>query len=182
MSAAPEIVAQQPPVTEAAPVDNQVPPKVEEEKNIGTHQTENDIKENAKEVKPAKILFRLDNGTMARFKGDSTSVELMDPMTAWKNGSLTEEHLLRLQSYLCEVHAKLPEEGPLKSVSVGSKRSIDTVLDVGQINSHMTTTKKAKPTGIVNHGSSTLFIYVSLVADWFSAEQNTCHHRLSTSY
>lgn len=66
---------------------------------------------------------------------------MIDPQAAWKAGALREEHLLRIQSFLCEVHAKLPEEGPLKSVSLlSSKRSIDTVLEVGQPNS----AKKAK--------------------------------------
>lgn len=81
--------------------------------------------------KSVKINLRLDNGTIVRFKDVANkAVEVLDPETAWKAGLLTEEHLLRIQSYLCEVHAKLPDEGPLKSVSLGSKRSMDTVLEV----------------------------------------------------
>jgi len=83
------------------------------------------------ETKPRKFLLRFDNGTIARFKDlAAKEVEILRPEEALKAGLLGEEHLFRIQSYLCEIHAKLPEEGPLKSVSLGSKRSIDTVLEV----------------------------------------------------
>lgn len=83
-------------------------------------------------VAPAKVVLRLDNGTLAKFACETKTVELLSPEAAFKAGALREADLLRIQSYLCEVHAKLPSEGPLKSVSLmSSKRSYDTVLDVG---------------------------------------------------
>jgi hypothetical protein len=105
------------------------------------------------ESKPRKILLRFDNGTVARFKDlAAKEVEILRPEEALKAGLLGEEHLFRIQSYLCEVHAKLPEEGPLKSVSLGSKRSIDTVLEAGQFNS----AKRTKSTGHVAPGGTPL--------------------------
>lgn len=83
-------------------------------------------------VAPTKVVFRLDNGTLAKYALESKQVELLSPEAAYKAGALREADLLRIQSYLCEVHAKLPSEGPLKSVSLmSSKRSYDTVLEVG---------------------------------------------------
>jgi hypothetical protein len=106
-------------------------------------------------VTPAKVVFRLDNGTLAKYVTESKHVELLDPKAAWKAGALKEEHLLRIQSYLCEVHAKLPDEGPLKSVSLmSSKRSIDTVLDVG---GHASAKKAKSLLALGGHGSSKFF-------------------------
>ena len=83
-------------------------------------------------VAPVKVVLRLDNGTLAKFACETKKVELLSPEAAFEAGALREADLLRIQSYLCEVHAKLPSEGPLKSVSLmSSKRSYDTVLDVG---------------------------------------------------
>jgi len=97
--------------------------------------SDNVDEEKAKEDAPSetkKILLRFDDGTVVRFKpGAVGEAEILHPEAAWKAGFLKEEHLLRIQSLLCEVHAKLPDEGPLKSVSLGSKRSLDTVLEVG---------------------------------------------------
>jgi len=79
-----------------------------------------------------KFSIRLDDGTLIRSSGNDSKPEILKPDEAWQAGLLTEEHLLRMQAILCEIHAKLPEEGPLKSVSVGSKRkSLDSVLEVG---------------------------------------------------
>lgn len=86
------------------------------------------------EKKPFHFSFRLDDGTVIRpGKGDGVEVEVLRPEDAWKAGLLNESHLLRMQALLCEVHAKLPEEGPLKSISLGSKRSMDSVLEVGPL-------------------------------------------------
>ena len=76
-----------------------------------------------------KIKFRLDDGTLIAASEDAKP-QVLKPKEAWEAGLLNESHLLRMQALLCELHAKLPEEGPLKSVSVGSKRSMDSVLDV----------------------------------------------------
>lgn len=155
MSAAPE-TAPQPMETEVIPVAGSAPNQEMEKDTVDDTLVEEKNKaDSIKELKIAKVVLRLDDGTMARFKDDTKSVELLDPQAAWKAGTLKEEHLLRIQSLLCEVHAKLPEEGPLKSVSLlSSKRSIDTVLEVGQINS----AKKAKPT-FGNHVSSKSTIF-----------------------
>ena len=75
-----------------------------------------------------KFIFRLDNGSVIR-SGDE-GAEMLNPAKAMDRGMLSEAHLLKLQALLCEVHAKLPEEGPLKSISLGSKRSMDSVLEV----------------------------------------------------
>jgi len=79
---------------------------------------------------PRKLAIRLDNGTVIRAT-DSTEPTVFKPKDAWEAGILDESHLLKMQALLCELHAKLPEEGPLKSISIGSKRSIDSVLEVG---------------------------------------------------
>lgn len=135
MSAAPETVPQ-PMETEKCLAENAPPQNAEKDKENGMPANENKDDSSRKEMKAAKVILRLDDGTVAKFKDDTKAVELLDPQAAWKAGALKEEHLLRIQSLLCEVHAKLPDEGPLKSVSLlSSKRSIDTVLDVGQINS-----------------------------------------------
>ena len=84
----------------------------------------------AQPPKPAKRLaLRLDDGTLIRASDNETVV--LKPKDAWEAGMLNESHLLRMQALLCELHAKLPDEGPLKSISMGSKRSIDSVLEVG---------------------------------------------------
>lgn len=77
------------------------------------------------------LTIRLDDGTVIRRDGSSSMPQVLKPAEAWQAGMLTEDHLLRMQALLCEVHAKLPEEGPLKSVTLGSKRSLDSVLEVG---------------------------------------------------
>lgn len=85
----------------------------------------------AAEAPPVKkIVFRLDDGTVIRRTGDSHDAEVLRPKQAWEAGLLHEHHLLRMQHFLCQIHSKLPEEGPLKSVSIGSKRSMDSVLEV----------------------------------------------------
>lgn len=136
MSAAVETVPQ-PMETETVPVADDAPAlDAENGKENGVILDGDNNNELKKEMKAAKVILRLDDGTVAKFRGDTKSVEILDPQAAWKAGALREEHLLRIQSFLCEIHAKLPEEGPLKSVSLlSSKRSIDTVLEVGQPNS-----------------------------------------------
>lgn len=150
MSAVPETIPQ-PMETEAGPVAGDAPHQgAEKDKENGMPASTNEGNIIESEMKASKVVFRLDDGTTAKFICDTKTVELLDPQAAWKAGALKEEHLLRIQSLLCEVHAKLPEEGPLKSVSLlSSKRSIDTVLEVGQINS----AKKAKSM-FGNHVSS----------------------------
>ena len=73
-----------------------------------------------------KMRLVLDDGTVILGGG-----AVLRPAAAHEAGLLTEAHLLRAQALLCEEHAKLPEEGPLKSLSAGSKRSADTTLEVG---------------------------------------------------
>lgn len=74
-----------------------------------------------------KLVLRLDDGTLIKAGGEGTdAATVMKPAEAYGVGSLTEAHLLKAQALLCEVHAKLPEEGPLRSLSMGSKRSVDT--------------------------------------------------------
>ena len=82
------------------------------------------------EPRVRKLALRLDDGTLIRCNGSPSKPEVLKPAEAWEAGMLTEAHLLRMQAFLCEVHAKLPEEGALKSISLGSKRSMDSVLDV----------------------------------------------------
>ena len=72
-----------------------------------------------------KLALRLDDGTLIKADG-----AVLRPGAAYEGGRLTEAHLLRAQALLCEVHAKLPEEGPLRSLSLGSKRSADTGFEV----------------------------------------------------
>ena len=83
---------------------------------------------------PRKLSLRLDNGTVIRAT-DTAEPSVLKPKDAWEAGMLDESHLLKMQAMLCELHAKLPEEGPLKSISIGSKRSMDSVLEVG-LNEH----------------------------------------------
>ncbi len=116
-------------------------------------------------VAPSKVVLKLDNGTLAKFACETRTVELLSPDAAFKAGALTEADLLRLQSYLCAVHAKLPSEGPLKSVSLmSSKRSYDTVLDVGPGGAAVA--KKAKSllamAGQTGGGSTLLFVVAAL--------------------
>lgn len=95
-----------------------------------------DVKANAPAPAPAapkRFTFRLDDGTVLQRNGDESVV--MKPSEAWRAGYLTEEHLLRAQALLCEVHAKLPDEvDGLKSISTSTKRSMDSVLEVGSMN------------------------------------------------
>eukprot|EP00887_Chlorella_sp_A99_P007918 scaffold12.g7918.t1 len=73
----------------------------------------------------AKLRLRLDNGAIV-----SADKGLVDPQTAFKDGLLTEAHLLRAQALVCSAHALLPEDlNPLRSVSAGSKRSADTRVE-----------------------------------------------------
>lgn len=79
-----------------------------------------------------KLVLRLDDGTLIKAADHGEGGEapataaVLKPAEAYNRGSLTEAHLLKAQALLCEVHAKLPEEGPLRSLSLGSKRSVDT--------------------------------------------------------
>ena len=83
-------------------------------------------------AKPVKRLaLRLDDGTVIQSSDPALSPTVLKPKEAWEAGLLNESHLLRMQALLCELHAKLPDEGPLKSISLGSKRSFDSVLEVG---------------------------------------------------
>lgn len=78
-----------------------------------------------------KLALRLDDGTVIRASdSDGATATVLHPAAAYASGRLTEAHLLRAQALLCEVHAKLPEEGPLHSLSMGSKRSVDTGFEV----------------------------------------------------
>ena len=81
---------------------------------------------------PKRILsLRLDDGTLIRHESDGAKTVVLKTEEAWKAGLLKENHLLRLQAILCEQHSKLPEEAPPKSISTGSKRSSDSVVEVG---------------------------------------------------
>jgi hypothetical protein len=79
-----------------------------------------------------KLVLRLDDGTVIRSSGEDgeAGVAVLTPAAAYASGVLTEAHLLKAQALLCEAHAKLPEEGPLRSLSMGSKRSADTSFEV----------------------------------------------------
>jgi hypothetical protein len=80
--------------------------------------------------RPAKKLaLRLDNGTVIAGEAGQQA-RVLKPAEAWEAGLLSEAHLLKAQALLCQIHAELPEEGPLKSMSTGSKRSLDSVLEV----------------------------------------------------
>lgn len=78
---------------------------------------------------PKKFTLRLDDGTIIKRDGEQPVV--LAPAEAWKAGHLTEDHLIKAQALLCEMHAKLPDEiEGLKSMSTGTKRSMDSVLEV----------------------------------------------------
>ncbi len=77
-----------------------------------------------------RLVFRLDDGTVIRAGAGAEPVEVLRPKEAWHAGLLRETHLIALEAKLCEVHAKLPDEGDLKSISTASKRSMDSVLEV----------------------------------------------------
>lgn len=82
-----------------------------------------------------KLVLRLDDGTLIKAAGGEggdakAAAMVLRPGAAYSGGKLTEAHLLKAQVLLCEVHAKLPEEGPLRSLSLGSKRSADTGFEV----------------------------------------------------
>lgn len=79
--------------------------------------------------KKRRFSLRLDDGTLIRSTPDGR-VESLSPEEAYRRGFLSEEHLLHTQALLCEAHAKLPDEGPLRSISNMSKRSADTLLEV----------------------------------------------------
>ncbi len=83
-----------------------------------------------------RISLRLDDGSLIsgcskHTKSAAVAVVCLKPTEAYESGFLQEAELLRAQSLLCEVHAKLPEAGPLRSLSTGTKRSLDSVLEVG---------------------------------------------------
>ena len=64
-----------------------------------------------------KLVLRLDDGTVIRGgggEGEAPAAVVLKPAAAYAAGALTEAHLLKAQALLCEVHAKLPEEGPLR--------------------------------------------------------------------
>lgn len=89
----------------------------------------------AEAAPPAKrfLALRLDDGTLISNKPPHTAGQAavcLKPAQALAKGLLLEAHLLHAQSLLCEAHAKLPDEGPLKSLSASSKRSFDSVLEV----------------------------------------------------
>jgi hypothetical protein len=94
------------------------------------------IAEDVVAKKPRGLILRLDNGTVISNRDEITKgtdeVVCLRPEDAYEAGLLSEAHLLRAQALLCEVHAKLPEEGPLRSISTGSKRSADTGVQVGR--------------------------------------------------
>ena len=82
-----------------------------------------------------KLVLRLDDGTLIKAAGGEggdakAAAMVLRPGAAYSGGKLTEAHLLKAQVLLCEAHAKLPEEGPLRSLSLGSKRSADTGFEV----------------------------------------------------
>jgi hypothetical protein len=77
------------------------------------------------------LSLRLDDGTLIRRDAKTAQGVVLKTEEAWKAGLLKEEHLLHLQALLCEQHSKLPEEAPPKSISTGSKRSSDSVVEVG---------------------------------------------------
>lgn len=82
-----------------------------------------------------KLVLRLDDGTLIKAAGGEggdakAAAVVLRPGDAYTGGKLTEAHLLKAQVLLCEAHAKLPDEGPLRSLSLGSKRSADTGFEV----------------------------------------------------
>ncbi|KAI7836070.1 hypothetical protein COHA_010039 [Chlorella ohadii] len=87
-----------------------------------------------------KLVLRLDDGTLIKAAGGEggdakAAAVVLRPGDAYTGGKLTEAHLLKAQVLLCEAHAKLPDEGPLRSLSLGSKRSTDTGFEVGPVGS-----------------------------------------------
>lgn len=76
------------------------------------------------------MTFRLDDGTTIRSSGEGKAT-VLKARESFAAGLLSETHLLRVQALLCEVHAKLPDEGPLKTLSLSSKRSAETDVEVG---------------------------------------------------
>lgn len=93
-----------------------------------------------------RFALRLDDGTLIsgckkHTKSETASIVCLRPEQAFESGFLHEAELLRVQSLLCEVHAKLPEAGPLKSFSTGTKRSLDSVIEVRSAWLHCCPTK-----------------------------------------
>lgn len=80
--------------------------------------------------KGLRMTFRLDDGTTIRSSGEGKAT-VLKARESYAAGLLSETHLLRVQALLCEVHAKLPDEGPLKTLSLSSKRSAETDVEVG---------------------------------------------------
>ncbi|KAL6785284.1 hypothetical protein ACKKBG_A03205 [Auxenochlorella protothecoides x Auxenochlorella symbiontica] len=74
------------------------------------------------------MTFRLDDGTTIRSSGEGKAT-VLKARESFAAGLLSETHLLRVQALLCEVHAKLPDEGPLKTLSLSSKRSAETDVE-----------------------------------------------------
>ncbi|EFN55691.1 hypothetical protein CHLNCDRAFT_133959 [Chlorella variabilis] len=99
-----------------------------------------------------KLVLRLDDGTVIKGSGGGeggAAVAVLKPAEAYAAGALTEAHLLKAQALLCEVHAKLPEEGALRSLSMGSKRSVDTGFEVGP-----TASKRSRSLGAFGNGTA----------------------------
>ncbi|RMZ55780.1 hypothetical protein APUTEX25_005821 [Auxenochlorella protothecoides] len=78
--------------------------------------------------KGLRMTFRLDDGTTIRSSGEGKAT-VLKARESFAAGLLSETHLLRVQALLCEVHAKLPDEGPLKTLSLSSKRSAETDVE-----------------------------------------------------
>lgn len=78
-----------------------------------------------------RLSLRLDNGALIR-RGAKDQPEVLPAAAAWKAGLLKEEQLLRIKALVCELHSKVPEKEPIKSInSTGSKQSAETVVEVG---------------------------------------------------
>lgn len=100
----------------------------------------------------SKLVLRLDDGTLIKAAGGegaeggaAPAATVLRPADAYSQGNLTEAHLLKAQALLCEIHAKLPEEGPLRSLSLGSKRSTDTGFH-GEVG-HTASAKRSRSMG-----------------------------------
>ena len=79
---------------------------------------------------PKRMRLVLDDGTIIKGEEGAGAAQRLPAAVAHEAGLLTEAHLLKAQVLLLEEHAKLPEEGPLRTVSGGSKRSSSTAFEV----------------------------------------------------
>ncbi len=110
-----------------------------------------------------KLVLRLDDGTLIKAAGGEggdakAAAVVLRPSDAYTGGKLTEAHLLKAQVLLCEAHAKLPDEGPLRSLSLGSKRSTDTCFEVRR--------RRRRPPGLACSGPAAAWRAAGACWEW----------------